>query len=71
MSSFKPGQEIQVKILGIDLANKKISLSVKAIHEAETQQSVQEYLEGESDAGSHTLGESFPEELRQFTKKAE
>ncbi|HVN78870.1 MAG TPA: S1 RNA-binding domain-containing protein [Terriglobia bacterium] len=71
LGSFKPGQEIQVKILGIDLANKKISLSVKAIHEAEAQQSVQEYLEGESDAGSHTLGESFPEELRQFTKKAE
>lgn len=71
LSSFKAGHEIHVKVLGIDLTNKKISLSVKAIHDAETQQSVQEYLEGEADSSGHTLGESFPEELRQLSKKAE
>jgi small subunit ribosomal protein S1 len=71
LSTFKPGQDVPVKILGVDLMNKKISLSIKAVQEAETQQTVQEYLEGEAENGGHTLGESFPEELRHLSKKAE
>jgi ribosomal protein S1 len=71
LGSFKPGQEIYVKLLGIDLQNKKISLSAKAVHEDEAHESVQEYLEGVADAGGHSLGESFPQVLRQKSKKAE
>jgi len=71
LGSFKPGQEIYVKLLGIDLQNKKISLSAKAVSEDEAHESVQEYLEGVTDAGGHSLGESFPQVLRQKSKKAE
>jgi small subunit ribosomal protein S1 len=71
LGSFKPGQEVYVKLLGIDLQNKKISLSAKAVSEDEAHESVQEYLEGVADAGGHNLGESFPQALRQKSKKAE
>ncbi len=71
LSTYKPGQAIHVKILGIDLASRKVSLSIKAIQDAEVQQTVQQYLEGESDGSAHTLGDSFPEVLRQFSKNAE
>jgi predicted RNA-binding protein with RPS1 domain len=59
-----------VKLLGIDLPNKKISLSIKAVHDDEAQQTVQEYLGGSAEPVGHSLGESFPEELRQQSRNA-
>jgi small subunit ribosomal protein S1 len=71
LASFKPGQEIYVRLLGIDLENKKISLSVKSVSEEEAHDSVREYMETAVDTGNHNLGESFPQELKHKSKKAE
>ena len=71
LGSFKPGQEILVKLLAVDLENKKISLSLKAVTDAEAQDSVKEYQESAASNGSHSLGESFPQGLKQKSQKAE
>jgi small subunit ribosomal protein S1 len=71
LASFEPDQEIAAKILGIDIQNKKISLSLKAIADEEAQSSVKEYMEAAVNSGSHSLGESFPQELRHKSHKAE
>jgi small subunit ribosomal protein S1 len=71
LGDYQAGLEIAAKILAIDLPNKKISLSVKAIAEDEAHGSVKEYLEASVNSGSHSLGESFPQELRQKSHKAE
>jgi predicted RNA-binding protein with RPS1 domain len=60
-----------VRLLGIDLENKKISLSVKSVSEEEAHDSVREYMAAATDNGSHSLGESFPQELKHKSKKAE
>jgi small subunit ribosomal protein S1 len=71
LAGFKPGQEVFVRLLAIDLDNKKISLSVKSVSEDEAHDSVREYMEASANDGSHSLGESFPQELKQKSKKAE
>ena len=71
LGSFKPSQEVLVKLLAVDLENKKISLSLKAVTEAETHDSVKQYQESEANHGSHSLGESFPQGLKQKSQKAE
>ena len=71
LASFQAGQEISAKILAIDLPNKKVSLSARAIADDEAQGQVREYMEAAVNSGSHSLGESFPQELRQKSHKAE
>lgn len=71
LGSYHPGQEIAIKILAIDMGNKKISLSARAIPEAEARDSVQEYLEASVNSGNHSMGESFPQELRKKSHNAE
>ena len=51
LAGFKPGQEIYVRLLGIDLENKKISLSVKSVSEEEAHDSVREYMAGQPITG--------------------
>ncbi|MDE2965608.1 MAG: S1 RNA-binding domain-containing protein, partial [Acidobacteriota bacterium] len=73
VSNYQPGEEIVVKMLGMDLDNRRISLSAKAVSDEEARTDVQEYLENASDtqATGQALGESFPEELQQGSRKAE
>ena len=71
LASFQAGQDISAKILAIDLQNKKVSLSARAITDDESQGHVREYMEAAVNSGSHSLGESFPEQLRQKSHKAE
>ncbi|MEW5976105.1 MAG: S1 RNA-binding domain-containing protein [Acidobacteriota bacterium] len=71
LGSYAPGQEVAVKILGIDGENKKIALSIKAVHDEEARATVQEYIENAGENGSHSLGESFPQELLQKSKGAD
>lgn len=71
LASYQSGQEIAAKILSIDLQNKKIALSAKAIAEDEAHGAVREYMEAAVNSGSHNLGESFPQELRSKSQKAE
>lgn len=73
VSNYRPGEEIVVKMLGMDLDNRRISLSARAVSEEEARTDVQEYLENasETQATGQALGESFPEELQQGSRKAE
>ena len=73
VSNYQPGEEIVVKMLGMDLDNRRISLSAKAVTEEEARTDVQEYLENssETEATGQALGDSFPEELQQGSRKAE
>ncbi len=73
VSNYQPGEEIVVKMLGMDLDNRRISLSAKAVSDEEARTDVQEYLENasETQATGQALGESFPEELQQGSRKAE
>ena len=72
VSNYQPGEEIVVKMLGMDLHNRRISLSAKAVSEAEAQTDVQAYLENaaETEGTGQALGDSFPEELQQESQKA-
>lgn len=71
LASFKPGQDMVVKLLSIDLENRKISLSARAVSEEEVRSSVEEYIESAVDTANHSLGDSFPLEYRQKANKAE
>jgi len=71
LASYQAGQEISAKILSIDLPNKKIALSAKAILDDEAHGAVREYIEAAVNSGSHSLGENFPQELRSKSQKAE
>jgi len=71
LNSYQPGQEVSAKILAIDLPNKKISLSIRSVIDEHHQGEVKEYMEAAVNSGSHSLGESFPQELRQKSHKAE
>jgi small subunit ribosomal protein S1 len=71
LDGFKPGQEINVKLLSVDLAAKKISLSIKAISTDEEQQTLKDYREKGSQASGTSLGEHFPEALRQKLQNLE
>ena len=71
VSNYRPGEEIVVKMLGMDLDNRRISLSARAVSEEEARTDVQEYLENASETRStgQALGDSFPEELQQESRK--
>jgi small subunit ribosomal protein S1 len=71
LANYQSGQELAAKILGIDLQNKKVSLSIRAVTDDEAQGAMKEYMEATVNSGSHSLGESFPQELRQKSHKAE
>ncbi len=73
VSNYQPGEEIVVKMLGMDLDNRRISLSAKAVTDEEARSDVQQYLENASgtEATGQALGDSFPEELQQESRKAE
>jgi small subunit ribosomal protein S1 len=71
LGSYQSSQEVFAKILAIDLQNKKVSLSIRAIADDEAQGAMKEYMEATVNSGSHSLGESFPQELRQKSHKAE
>ena len=73
VSNYQPGEKIVVKMLGMDLHNRRISLSAKAVSEEEARTDVQAYLENaaETEGTGQALGDSFPEELQQESKKAQ
>jgi small subunit ribosomal protein S1 len=56
---------------GDRFTNKKISLSIRSVIDEHHQGEVKEYMEAAVNSGSHSLGESFPQELRQKSHKAE
>jgi small subunit ribosomal protein S1 len=64
LDSYKEGQEIKVKVLNVDLAGKKISLSIKAIVDDEAQEIIKDYMDKGNQPSGHSMGDKFPEALR-------
>ncbi|ETJ15605.1 30S ribosomal protein S1, partial [human gut metagenome] len=61
---LEPGQQVNVKILGIDEDNERISLSIKATLPKENviesdASTTQSYLEDDNDEDKPTLGDVF------------
>lgn len=73
---LEPGQEVKVKVLGVDIENERISLSIKATlpndeaddHNQESdKQTTQSYLDNSSDEDDNpTLGDVFGDKLKDF-----
>ena len=73
---LEPGQEVKVKVLGVDIDNERISLSIKATlpneesddHSQESNnEETQSYLDSSSDEDDNpTLGDVFGDKLKDF-----
>ena len=57
----KPGQPVNVKVLGVDKANKRISLSISKAQQDAEQAEYREYLDQQSPAPASTLADKFGE----------
>ena len=73
LARYNPGQELNVRILGMDIANRRMSLSVKAAMEEEIESNIKEHVEKPEGPGKtgQVLGDKFPEELRKESNKLE
>ena len=45
LARYNPGQELNVRILGMDIANRRMSLSVKAAMQEEIESNIKEHVE--------------------------
>ncbi len=66
---LEPGQQVNVKILGIDEENERISLSIKATLPKEDliesdEATTQSYLSSDSDDDNPTLGDVFGDKFK-------
>ena len=66
---LEPGQQVNVKILGIDEENERISLSIKATLPKEDviesdESTTQSYLENDNDEDNPTLGDVFGDKFK-------
>ena len=66
---LEPGQQVNVKILGIDEDNERISLSIKATLPKENviesdASTTQSYLEDDNDEDKPTLGDVFGDKFK-------
>ena len=57
----KPGQQVNVKVLGVDKTNKRISLSISKAQQDAEQAEYREYLDQHSPDAAFTLGDKFGE----------
>ena len=67
--ALEPGQQVSVKILGIDEENERISLSIKATLPNEDviesdEATTQSYLSNETDEDNPTLGDVFGDKFK-------
>jgi len=70
--ALEPGQVVSVKVLGVDVENERISLSIKATLPNENviesdSETTQSYLDnGSDDEDNPTLGDVFGDKLKDF-----
>jgi small subunit ribosomal protein S1 len=63
-SLHKPGDEIEAEVINIDLQEKKIGLSVKALRRSEERQEMENYLKKEKEGGRFSFESLLSDELR-------
>jgi small subunit ribosomal protein S1 len=61
---FKVGDEVEAEILSIDLADRKIGLSIKALRRTEERQEMESYLKREKEGGRFSFESLLGDELR-------
>jgi small subunit ribosomal protein S1 len=61
------GQEVKVRILGIDVEQQRVSLSIKAAEE-NNEKAYEAYVEEESPTATSTLGDLFGDKFKDFLK---
>ncbi|MDO9591863.1 MAG: 30S ribosomal protein S1 [Erysipelotrichaceae bacterium] len=61
------GQEVKVRILGIDAEQQRVSLSIKAAEE-NNEKEYEAYVEEETPSATSTLGDLFGDKLKDFLK---
>lgn len=66
---LKEGQEVEAKILEINPSDRRISLSIKALQEDETEKYAQEYKQEENTGLGVTLGDMIGDKLRKLKEK--
>lgn len=63
---LKENQEVQAKVLEVDAAEKRISLSIRALLDDEVSQYAEEYKQEEQSGMGVTLGDMLGEKLKKF-----
>jgi small subunit ribosomal protein S1 len=59
------GDEIEAKFISLDRKNRSVSLSIKAVEDAELAEALEEYHQSSSSSGTTSLGELLKEQLDQ------
>jgi small subunit ribosomal protein S1 len=63
-SLYKVGDEIEAEVVSIDLADRKIGLSVRALRRSEERQEMESYLKREKEGGRFSFESLLGDELR-------
>jgi small subunit ribosomal protein S1 len=63
-SLYKVGDEIEAEVVSIDLADRKIGLSVRALRRTEERQEMENYLKREKEGGRFSFESLLGDELR-------
>jgi small subunit ribosomal protein S1 len=63
-SLYKPGDSIEAEVINIDLQEKKIGLSIKALRRSEERQEMENYLKKEKEGGRFSFESLLSDELR-------
>ena len=63
-SLFKVGEEVEAEVINIDVNEKKIGLSVRALRKTEERQEMENYLNREKEGGRFSFESILNEELR-------
>jgi small subunit ribosomal protein S1 len=66
---FQVGEVIECEILNIDLRERKIGLSVRALRRTEERAEMAAYMDREGEGGRFTLGDSLGEQLQSVTPR--
>src|SRR5438132_6804002 len=61
---FKPGDEVEAEIINIDVNERKIALSIRALRKTEERQEMENYLNREKEGGRFSFESILNEELR-------
>jgi small subunit ribosomal protein S1 len=63
-SLFKVGDEVEAEVINLDVSERKIALSIRALRKTEERQEMENYLNREKEGGRFSFESILNEELR-------
>jgi small subunit ribosomal protein S1 len=63
-SLFQPGQEVEAEVTNVDIRERKIALSIKALRRSEEKEEMESYLRREREGARFSFEDIVPDELR-------